>query len=216
MLCLPALAVLAALGVASAAAADEEPVAKPPPYEGAMSFPLILGLGGPEDYSWTVRLGPDQELIQVDERRAAVKYDDGVTAFHIEAAAAHDSEGTTVPTTLAVSEGDVITLTVHHRAGNPAVGGTPFHYPVTSGVGWEGGFHTSMGTWSIETQEPAPKCVTPRLTGNSLALARERLAKRGCTLGAIRGKRKGLKVVKQFRDPGTVLAAGSRVAVKLG
>lgn len=209
----------AVFAVAGAAAGDGEPVAKPPPFDGAMSFPAIGGPAGPEQFSWTVELSGDQELIQVDSRHLrVVDTESGHAMMAIEATPAHDAEGATVPTTIALVEADVFTLTVHHRAGNPAAAGAPFDYPITSGAGWEGGFHTRHATLPPgEGQEPAPKCVTPRLTGNSLARARERLAKRGCTLGAVRGKRgKGTRVVKQFRAPGTVLKAGARVAVKLG
>ncbi len=219
MTSLLALVALAVFGVAGAGAEDD-PEATPPPFDGALTFPAIQWPEGAEAYSWTVQLEPLEELVQVDERHAEVRYDDDLVVLQIEAPAAHDAEGASVPTTIAVSEGDVVTLTVHHRAGNPAAGGAPFHYPVVHGVGWEGGLRTySIPTPPNEPEEPiaAPKCVVPRLTGSSLASVRERLAKRGCKLGAIRGKRgKGTKVVKQFRDPGAVLGAGARVAVKLG
>jgi len=217
-----ALALCVVLGAsvfgAGGAAADEEPEPKPPLYQGGMSFHAIQGPEGPEQFSWTVRLDTGQNLVQVDERHAEVRFDEDHVAVGIEAVAAHDAEGTSVPTTLAVSEGDVITLTVHHRAGNPLAGGAPFDYPVVAGVGWEGGFHTyQVQMPPRETPQPAPTCVVPKLTGRSLGGSRARLANAGCKLGAVRGKRgKGAKVVKQCKPPGTVLGAGARVAVKLG
>lgn len=207
------------LGVAGAAAEEDEPAPIPPTYSGDMSFHEIEGPEGPEEFSWTVQMDSEQHLVQVDERHAEVRYDDEEhVAVHIEAVAANDAEGASVPTTLAVSEGDVITLTVHHRAGNPAAGGAPFRHPVTAGLGWEGGFHTYYVVMPRgEVAEPAPTCVVPKLTGRSLAGSRARLTNAGCKLGAVRGKRgKGTKVVKQFRVPGTVLGAGAKVAIKFG
>lgn len=125
---------------------------EPPPYsDSGMSFPEIRGPEGPEEYSWRVSISEEQELRQIDERTAGVFYPEGVEAFAIEAAAAHDALGATVPTTLVVSEGDVITLIVHHREGNPAPGGAPFTYPVVAGPGWEGGYRTT----SVPMAEPA-------------------------------------------------------------
>ena len=60
---------------------------------------------------------------------AAVYYtEDERLAFTINAGLAHDAEGSNVPTSLGVSEGNILTLTVHHRAGNPAASGAPFVY----------------------------------------------------------------------------------------
>lgn len=214
MICLLALT---ALSVGSAAAEGDELVAKPPPYNGAMAFPSIWASGGSEQYFWEVQLETEQELVQIDERHAEVLHESGHRAFLITAEQAHDATGAEVPTSFEVVAPNLIALTVHHRDGNPAAAGAPFQYPVIAGSPYTVGFSTV--TIIMPSGEPAPpvgQCVTPRLTGNSLALARERLSMRGCTLGAVRGKRKGVKIVKQFRDPGTVLAAGARVAVKLG
>jgi len=120
--------------------------------DGGMVFPEIQGPEGPEDYCWEVEMSHDQELVWIDDRHAAVYYNDSTLAFSIEAPPAHDVEGTTVPTTIAVSQGNLITLTVHHRAGNPAAGGAPFDYPIIEGTGWEGGFHTT----EIQLAEPQP------------------------------------------------------------
>jgi hypothetical protein len=217
------LAVFAALHCAivptSAAAAEI------PPYDGAMSFPTIQDPTGPEEFSWEVQLREGQELRQIDDRHAAVYSNDYERfVFEIEAVAAHDAIGTTVPTTLAVTEPNVITLTVHHRAGNPAAGGAPFDYPVNAGSGWEGGIqvhHVQMPP--AETSPPpsvaavVPVCLVPDVTGKSLKASRRALRTAGCSLGPVRGERtKGAKVSKQYRQPGSSLPAGTVVGVKLG
>jgi hypothetical protein len=111
-------------------------------YDGLMQFGNITDPSGPEDFSWEVELGPEQELQAIDDQEAAVFYTDleHTRAFTIEAVAAHDAIGTSVPTTLAVVGPNTITLTVHHQEGNPLAGGAPFDYPITAGAGWEGGF----------------------------------------------------------------------------
>jgi hypothetical protein len=151
-----------------------------------MVFPSIEGPSDPEEFSWEVTLDGDQELQQVDDQHAKVVYaGSGVTAFGITAQRAHDAVGSEVPTSLAVSDGNVLTLTVHHRAGNPATGGTPFVYPIVAGAGWEGGFETA--TIFIPPPElPAEKsespsmpvgCIVPALVGKSLKGDRRRLRK---------------------------------------
>jgi hypothetical protein len=116
-----------------------------PPYDGDMSFPMINGPTDPEEFSWEVVLGEDQELESIDDQHAQVFYTEGHhPAFDIFATASHDADGSSVPTSLSVSGGDVITLTVHHRAGDPAKGGAPFDYPINAGRGWEGGFTTQI------------------------------------------------------------------------
>ena len=211
-------ALLCAIAPASAAAAEDIP-----PYEG-MSFHSIQGPEGPEEFSWEVQLH-DQELRPVDDRHAAVHYtDSGHLAFGIEAVAAHDAIGTNVPTTLAVTQPNVITLIVHHRAGNPAAGGAPFDYPVIAGVGWEGGFVTHQVQMPPPTEGLAPSpvltiavCRPPDLLGRSVKASRSLLRKSNCKLGPVRGeRRKGAKVVKQYRKPRRPLPAGAEVGVKLG
>lgn len=212
------------LGVLASALFGAVPVAgaeDPPPFEGGMSFPAIRDPAGPEEFSWRLTLGAEQEAVQVDGRRIEVVYSDGDhVALAIEAPAAHDVEGVSVPTTIALSGADVVVLTVHHRAGNPLAAGAPFSYPVVAGVGWEGGFSTHPIQMPPALQPPAtpvPTCVVPKLAGRTLAGSRARLARAGCALGAVRGQRGvGVRVVKQFRARGSSLPAGARVAIKLG
>lgn len=127
------------LGAASAGAAE------PPEYDGTMDFPRITAPDGPEEYSWRVHLHEGQELRPIDDQSAAVLYTEPEHfAFMISAGAAHDAIGTNVPTTLAVTTPDLITLTVHHREGNPLAGGAPFNYPIIAGKGWEGGVQSPV------------------------------------------------------------------------
>jgi hypothetical protein len=188
-----------------------------------MTFAQITGPAGPEDYSWEVEMSEDQELRQINDRMAAVYYADEEVAFSIAAATAHDVEGSSVPTTLGISEGNVVTLTVHHRSGNPAAGGAPFVYPISVGPGWAGGFQTQYVDIPDEPRpdesgrEAIPPCVVPGLRGMSLKADRWRLRQAGCRLGAVRGRRsRGARVVKQDVKVGTVLVAGSEISVKLG
>jgi hypothetical protein len=111
-----------------------------PLYDGAMTFTTIRDATAPEQYSWKVRLSEDQEVKLLDSTHAAVYYSEGHPAFAINAVPAHDAIGSTVQTTLSVSEGKYITLTVNHHASSPA--GGSFIYPVVAGAGWEGGFQT--------------------------------------------------------------------------
>lgn len=125
-----------------------------PPYDGLMSFPMINGPADPEEFSWEVVLGEGQELEAIDDQHAEVFYTEGHhPALGISVEPAHDADGSNVPTSLSVSGGNVITLTVHHRAGDPAKGGTPFDYPITAGPGWEGGFQTVIVSGPPDEQE---------------------------------------------------------------
>jgi hypothetical protein len=105
-----------------------------PLYDGAMTFAVIRDSQAPDSFSWEVSLEEDQELKLVDPKTVQVHYSTGPIAFAIIAAPAHDAVGTAVPTRLSVA-GNVITLTVEHKAGS-------FTYPVVGGAGWEGGFQT--------------------------------------------------------------------------
>jgi len=110
-----------------------------PPYDGLQAFHAIEGPDGPEEFSWEVMLDEEDELRAIDDTHAGVFWVGTDTlAMSIVAQKAHDAEGATVPTTIAVVQPNILTLTVHHAAGNPAAGGAPFHYPVVPGAGWEG------------------------------------------------------------------------------
>jgi hypothetical protein len=176
-----------------------------------MGFPAIQGPEGLEEYSWEVKLGADQELRAIDETHAGVFWTgENTMAMSIVAQKAHDAEGATVPTTLAVTQPNIITLTVHHRS-------APFHYPVMAGVGWEGGFHTEAATvLPGEQSPPVPTCTVPDLTGRTLRASRKMLHRAHCKLGRVRGERlRGARVSTQYRPTGKVLPVWSAVGVKL-
>jgi hypothetical protein len=208
--------------------------------EGAMDFPAIRSASDPEEFSWTVQLGEEQRLRQIDEHEVAAYWQDGSGVEHLAldfiAKPAHDAEGARVPTTLDLVGRKVITLTVHHREGNPAAGGAPFDYPIISGEGWEGGLQTIVvpmsppeaSSHSDGTSEEAPSppvaspvaCRVPGLHGATLDEARNRLHRAHCRLGAIA---KGPdvtasagRVVGQGAAPGSSLAAWGKVNVRLG
>jgi hypothetical protein len=232
-------ALVASLAIAAAPAAADLPL-----YEADLTFPTIKGPSDPEEYSWQVRLAANQTLLEVDETEAEVRYESGLTAFLITAEPAHAADGATVPTTLSVSEGDVLTETVHHLAGNPAAGGAPFDYPVMDGLGWEGPIpweyiqgpadEAGIGEQFRRAEEvifkanpaapteapPVPHCTVPSLHGYNLRGAKNRLRAGHCAIGQVHlagGASVGKgKVVKQFEPAGTELAAGAPVAVKLG
>ncbi|HEU5142726.1 MAG TPA: PASTA domain-containing protein [Solirubrobacterales bacterium] len=194
-----------------------------------MTFPSIADSAGPADYSWEVTLFEGQDLKSVDDQHAAVYYEDGEhVAFSIAAVQAHDADGTDVPTSLAVSEPNVLTLTVHHRAGDPAANGAPFDYPVVAGAGWEGGFKTATVEMpppvgmSEPVSEPAAAeaCLVPNVKGRTLKGAKLRLRKASCKIGKVR-KRKGAtartgEVIRQGPRPGLLLPVGTAVNVTLG
>jgi hypothetical protein len=181
-----------------------------------MTFQSIQGPEGPEEYSWEVKLDEEEELKAIDEHHAGVFWEDGTQAMTITAVAAHDAIGTSVPTTLTVTQPNVITLTVHHRDGNPAAGGAPFDYPVVAGEGWEGGFQTEEVILAPGDQLPTPpQCVVPDLTNRTLRASRKILHRAHCKLGRVRGeRRREVRVVAQYRQAGKVLPVWTAVDVK--
>jgi hypothetical protein len=199
-----------------------------------MDFGTITGPESSEEFRFLVDLGKEQFLRQVSATEAEVFYEGHEPAFAIQAVPAHDAVGSSVPTTLAQTGPDEVTLTVHHREGNPAAGGAPFVYPIISGTGWPGGFHTVTVPMENPLGEPGkggeagpppsgpapvPTCKVPALRGDSLRGAKARLRAAHCGVGAVRlaaGATAGKgKVVKQFHPAGTELTAGAPIAVKL-
>lgn len=213
-----------------------------PVYNG-MSFPAIPGPLDPEEYSWEVSLGEGQELELVDEQHAQVYYTEGHhPAFSITAEAAHDAVGSNVPTSISVSDGNILTLRVHHRAGNPVEGGAPFIYPVIAGTGWEGGVQTEViagpkdeqelreereriAREEWEAMESADKgapagCLVPKLKGRTLRRSKRWLRNADCRIGKVRKLHSATaqtgRVIRQNPRPGAVLAPGTSVSVTLG
>lgn len=123
-----------------------------PIYDGLQNFQAIRSAVAPEQYSWRVNMEPDQYLISIDSRNAAVFWENGPQAMLIRAPDAHGADGKAVSTSVSVSEGNVVTLTVHHRVSGVV-------YPVVAGLGWEGGFvYTSVAgppAEVFEEQSPA-------------------------------------------------------------
>jgi hypothetical protein len=177
-----------------------------------MDFGSLNGPEDPEEFSWEVKLGEEEELKEIDERHAGVYWEDGTLAMQIEATAAHDADGATVPTTLMVTQPNIITLVVHHRDGS-------FVYPVTAGEGWEGGFRTEPAVILMPKGEgpppPPPTCVVPDLTGRSLRASRKILHQSHCRLGAVRGEQvRTAHVVTQYRQSGRSLPLWTKVDVR--
>jgi hypothetical protein len=213
-------------------------------YDGYM-FPEIKGSEAPERYPLRVTVGEDRHVEQVSPTEVQVVYPDGTEAFLISAEKAHAADGAEVPTTLEVTGADVVTFTVHHRAGNPAAGGAPFDYPITAGEGWEGGpiqteivlgppdeavlraMHEreaaarhSPPTGHEPSSPTQARCTVPSLRGFVLRAAKARLRAAHCEIGKVHlaagaTAGKGM-VVKQFHAAGAKLPAGAPVAVKLG
>jgi 6-bladed beta-propeller/NHL repeat len=125
-----------------------------PAYDGLMTFKAIREASAPESYSWVVTVGPEETLKLIDSQHAALFWDDGTQGLLITAQPAHGADGETIPTSLSVSEGNVITQTVHHRNGG-------FVYPAVAGVGWEGGFHTEQAEVHNPAEE-APEEIMSR------------------------------------------------------
>jgi len=206
-----------------------------------MSFPEIKGPSGPQDFSWQMTLYKDQALEQLDEQSALVYYEPGhEPAFTINVTPAHDAIGTNVPTSLAVSNGDVITLTVHHRDGNLLAGGALFAYPIIGGAGWEGGYQTQIvkgppdeaelralrelhereAREAASRQEEAEACIVPKLKGKSLSAAKTQLRLAHCLPGALTAKRgrrlSSARILREHPRSGTVLSPGAAVDLTLG
>jgi len=215
------LLILICVALAGQTSALADPLV--PVYGGILDFPTIKAPADPEEYSWSVELRSGQELRPIDDQNAAVYFEDGVTMESIVAADAHDATGAAVPTSLRVSEANVVTLTVHHQAGNLAKEGAPFVYPVTLGHAFEVGYSSVAVTYPpserppvVVLSKPTPVCVVPRITRRSLNADRKRLHDAGCKLGEVRGARsKMAKVIRQYPAPGTTRAVGSEVAVTL-
>src|SRR6187402_913526 len=80
-----------AVSVRAVSASADGPV---PPLDGLMSFHSIQGPDGPEEFSWEVKFGEEEELRAIDDTHAGVYWVGTETlAMMITAQLAHDAEG---------------------------------------------------------------------------------------------------------------------------
>ena len=117
-----------------------------PIFDGVLAFSSIRDKSAPESFSWEVQLSEGQRLKQTDPMDAEIVYEDGIRAVLISAEKAHDAVGTSVPTTLSVTDGNILSLVVAHR-------NTSYVYPVVAGTGWEGGYSTEILAGPKDEQE---------------------------------------------------------------
>jgi hypothetical protein len=104
-----------------------------PLYNGDQTFKVIRDEGAPETYSWKVSLNEDQTLKPIDAEHVGIFYADESQALLIRAEDAHDATGKAVPTSLSVSEGNVLTLTVKYK-------GKGYVYPILAGPAFESSY----------------------------------------------------------------------------
>lgn len=219
-------ALVVGFAIAPCSAAAEEPGDTAPiqNFGGIFDFAVIHGPEAPENYPFRVNLREGEVLEQLSPTEVAIEFEGEVRMGTLVAEKARDAWGTEVPTTLMQTGPEVVTLTVHHRAGNPAAGGVPFIYPITPGPGFVVGNSTVTVIKPPEYGAPGtkqtPRCEVPSLHDLKLRAAKAKLRTAHCAIGAVHlaagtGPATG-RVVKQFRAAGTELATGAPVAVKLG
>jgi sugar lactone lactonase YvrE len=115
-----------------------------PKYNGLLAFQNIRKAEDPQTYSWEVSLSPGQTLKPIEGGTSAgVYFEDGTEMMLISAEPAHDATGKSVPTSLAVTGKNIVTLTVAHKSGQ-------FVYPVVTGASYEVGYST------VEVITPPP------------------------------------------------------------
>lgn len=121
-----------------------------PKFDGVEAFQAIRGPEAPEEYSWTVELGEGVWMVEESPQMAEVYYEDGTAMMAITAEPAHDATGKSVPTSISVTEGDVLTLTVHYKEGG-------YVYPIVAGASFETGYEAV----TIYTPPPQPEPGSP-------------------------------------------------------
>lgn len=119
-------------GLTSNAQANVDTIVRPK-FNGTLLFQLLRDKSAPETYSWEVGLEEGQRLEAIDNRFAAVYFENGELAALIAAEVAHDAAGAEVPTSLGVSGKNVLNLTVHHHEGS-------YVYPIHAGPAFELGY----------------------------------------------------------------------------
>lgn len=154
--------------VASNTGANVDTIIRPV-FDGIMAFQSIRDEAATEYFSWEVLLREGQTLHQVNERSAEIRLSDETPAMTILAEPAHDAVGKSVPTSLTVNEGNIITLRVEHHSDS-------FVYPVTGGTGWRGGFYdeiVSAPKDHFELEEDRKKRQTEEIERQKLMEAEE-------------------------------------------
>jgi hypothetical protein len=107
-----------------------------PLYDGIQAFQDIRQSTAPETYSWKVQLHSGQSVKAIDETHVGIYYAElELLAMTISAETAHDAIGKAVPTSLSVSEGNILTLTVHHHESGTV-------YPVAAGSVFQPSYET--------------------------------------------------------------------------
>ncbi len=100
----------------------------------------------------------------------------------------------------------------------PSTGPGPVDVTVTTPAGTSATSPADQFTYTARiASSGGPKsCIVPKLKGKKLKVAKKLLLKAECKLGKVKGKKnKSAMVKKQSAKPGTVLAAGSKVNVKV-
>jgi hypothetical protein len=142
-----------AAAVSANTAASVDSVVRPI-FDGVTAFQAIRDASAPEQYSWTVELGEGQTLVETESGQAAnVFLSDGTAAMAIIPQPAHDATGANVDTSLSVSEGNVLTLTVHHQSKS-------YVYPVVGGANYKTGYE-SVTIYTPPPPPPPPEGKTP-------------------------------------------------------
>jgi hypothetical protein len=124
------------------------------------------------------------------------------------------SQITAVAPSVAASAVNVAVTTLAGTANSPQA----FIYQGPSTA--QGGSPASGGSPAAAGSSPPGHCVVPRLTGWKLKASKKKLRKADCKVGKVEivgdAIAKTGNVISQNPKPGRVLAAGSKVSVKLG
>ncbi|MGV1047831.1 MAG: hypothetical protein ACOYD4_04800 [Solirubrobacterales bacterium] len=125
-----------------------------PKYNGLTAFQAIREVSAPETYSWEVGLLPGQTLKSLEGGEYAVVYfEDGSEAMLISASPAVDAVGHAVPTHLAITGSNIVTLTVEHKEGS-------YVYPVVAGPAYEVAYSVVE---AVIPPPPSPPSAEPEL-----------------------------------------------------
>jgi hypothetical protein len=127
------------------------------------------------------------------------------------------SETAVLATTPPGTSAGPVPLTLTTRAGT-ATAPEPFTYQAAATAG--GNEPSGSGSSTTSSPPPPPRCMVPKLNGKKLKAAKKAIRAADCKPGKVT-KKNGVtpetgRVVRQTPKPGKALAAGTKVAVKLG